>query len=105
MGGGPVPHARLTKLERLAGPSAPRSVTPHPAFDLTPRTLQRVERRGSTRPPRRTRLTPSSGAALLLETGADFLLGPSGSGSEKREASLGVPRSASAIRRHRIVRS
>jgi len=37
LGGGPVRHVRLTELERLAGPSAPGSATPHAEFDLTPR--------------------------------------------------------------------
>jgi hypothetical protein len=37
IGGGPVRHAQLTELERLAGPSAPRPVTPHSVPELTPR--------------------------------------------------------------------
>jgi hypothetical protein len=37
IGGGPVHHAQLTELERLAGPSAPCLVTPHSVIDLTPR--------------------------------------------------------------------
>ena len=36
IGGGPIHHARLTELERLAGPSAPGLVPPQLAFDLTP---------------------------------------------------------------------
>ena len=38
IGGGPVRHAWLAEHERLAGPSAPRSTTPHSRFELTPRT-------------------------------------------------------------------
>ena len=34
LGGGPVHHVRLTELERLAGPSAPCSATPHVGLDL-----------------------------------------------------------------------
>jgi hypothetical protein len=45
LGGGPVHHVRLTELERLAGPSAPCSATPHAEFDLTPRTSLRAEQR------------------------------------------------------------
>src|SRR5208282_1096263 len=37
IGGGPVSHAKLSKLERLAGPSAPNSATPCSWRDLTPR--------------------------------------------------------------------
>jgi hypothetical protein len=43
LGGGPVHRFRLTKLERLASPSAPCSAAPQLAFDLTPRTLLRAE--------------------------------------------------------------
>src|SRR5208337_2085338 len=43
LGGGPVRHVRPTELERLAGPSAPSSATPHPAPELTPRTSPRAE--------------------------------------------------------------
>src|SRR4051794_13697395 len=49
MGGGPVRHAQLIELERLAGPSAPRSDTPHPAPDFTPRSSPRAEPRRGTR--------------------------------------------------------
>src|SRR5208337_1379326 len=45
LGGGPVRHVRPTELERLAGPSAPCSATPHTEFDLTPRISQRAEQR------------------------------------------------------------
>jgi hypothetical protein len=45
LGGGPVRHVRPTELERLAGPSAPCSATPHTEFDLTPRLSQRAEQR------------------------------------------------------------
>jgi hypothetical protein len=38
IGGGPVRHARFTELERLAGPSALRLVTPQLAANQTPRT-------------------------------------------------------------------
>ena len=74
-GGGPVRHVRLTEIERLAGPSAPSSATPHTELDLTPRTSQRAERCGCTRLPSRIRLSRLSGAHLLLKTGADFPIG------------------------------
>ena len=41
IGGGPVHHAGLNKLERLAGPSVPSSAAPYIWLDLTPRFLQR----------------------------------------------------------------
>src|SRR5271166_2765531 len=49
LGGGPVRHVRPTELERLAGPSAPSSATPHTEFDLTPRISQRAEQRRCVR--------------------------------------------------------
>ena len=73
-GGGPVRHVRLTEIERLAGPSAPSSATPHTELDLTPRTSQRAERCGCTRLPSRIRLSRLSGAHPLLKTGAYLLL-------------------------------
>src|SRR5208337_24966 len=75
LGGGPVRHVRPTELERLAGPSAPCSATPHAEFDLTPRISQRAERRGCTRLPSGIRLSRLSGALILLKTGANFPLG------------------------------
>jgi hypothetical protein len=45
IGGGPVSHAKLSKLERLAGPSVPSAATPHYCLDLTPRFSERAERR------------------------------------------------------------
>jgi hypothetical protein len=52
--GGPIHHARLTDLERLAGPSAPHLAMPHAEFDVTPRILQRAERG------RHSRLSPTT---------------------------------------------
>ncbi len=75
LGGGPVRHVRPTELERLAGPSAPCSATPHLVYNFTPRTSRRAERRGCTRPPPRTWLARPSGAVILLITGAISLLG------------------------------
>jgi hypothetical protein len=49
LGGGPVRHVRPTDLERLAGPSAPCSATPHAEFDLTPRISQRAEKHWGAR--------------------------------------------------------
>jgi hypothetical protein len=74
-GGGSVRHVRHTQLERLAGPSAPSSATPHTELDLTPRTLQRAERRGCARLHSRIRLSRLSGALILLKTGADSPIG------------------------------
>ena len=76
LGGGPVHHVRLTELERLAGPSAPCSATPHVGFDLIPRTSQRAEECDCTRSSYGSRLSHLSGALLLLKTGADFPIGP-----------------------------
>src|SRR5208282_192668 len=47
--GGPVRHVRPTDLERLAGPSAPSSATPHIELELTLRISQRDERRWCVR--------------------------------------------------------
>ena len=49
IGGGPVHHAGLNKLERLAGPSVPSFATPYSWLDLTPRFSQRAEWRWSMR--------------------------------------------------------
>src|SRR5208282_994528 len=57
LGGGPVRHVRPTELERLAGPSAPCSATPHTELALTPRISQRAERR------RCMRLSPGTSLA------------------------------------------
>src|SRR5208337_992659 len=64
LGGGPVRHVRPTELERLAGPSAPCSATPHAEFDLTPRTVQRAEKHWSARPSRWT--SPARGKGRCL---------------------------------------
>ena len=45
IGGGPVHHAWLTELERLAGPSAPSHVMPYLVPDLIPRLKERAEQR------------------------------------------------------------
>src|SRR5208282_5016543 len=58
IGGGPVHHAGLNKLERLAGPSAPSSATPQIASDLTPRTSLHAERRSCLRLSPSTQLAP-----------------------------------------------
>ena len=73
--GGPVQHARLTELKRLAGPSAPSLATPHAEFDLTPRILQRAERSRCTHLRYRTWLARLGGAVFLLKTRSEFSLG------------------------------
>jgi len=69
--GGPVRHARLTELERLAGPSAPYSAAPHLVTSF--RALKSVPSSGlvcaSLAAPRSL---SSSGFVMLLETGSDF---------------------------------
>ena len=69
------PPRRLTQLERLAGPSAPRLVTPHSLIDLTPRTQERAELRPRTRPHYTARSPNSSGSAFLLQSGSEVLVG------------------------------
>jgi hypothetical protein len=75
IGGGPIHHARPTELERLAGPSAPRLVTPHSLIELTPRTQERAELRRRTRSHHTARSSSSSGSAFLLESGSEILVG------------------------------
>ena len=75
LGGGPIHHVRPTEIERLAGPSAPRSATPELDSDVTPRKAPRAERRSCTRLPAGRRLFRFSGARILLETGADLPIG------------------------------
>jgi hypothetical protein len=76
IGGGPVQHAALDKLERLAGASAPSSATPYSWLALTPRFSQRAERRSDTRPANEHNQPAASSAASMLENGAESLLGP-----------------------------
>ena len=76
IGGGPVHHAGLNKLERLAGPSVPSSATPYIWLDLTPRFLQRAEQRRTMRLTRSGCTVRQSGAALMLKTGAESVIGP-----------------------------
>jgi hypothetical protein len=75
IGGGPVLHARLTELERLADPSAPCLVTPHPAADPIPRAPPRAELRRSTRPSQSNSCSSISGSVNSLETGSESPLG------------------------------
>jgi hypothetical protein len=64
IGGGPVSHAKLRKLERLAGPSVPDSAPPYSWLHLTPRFSKCAERRSPARgaqsaaPPHRWWLSP-----------------------------------------------
>ena len=58
IGGGPVHHAGLNNLERLAGPSVPSSATTSSWLDHTPRFSQRAERCCRT-PQLRSTLRPS----------------------------------------------
>ena len=51
IGGGPIHYALLTDPERLTGPSAPRSDSPHLVPQLTPRISERAEWRRRTRRP------------------------------------------------------
>jgi hypothetical protein len=76
IGGGPIHHARLKKVERLAGPSVPSLATPHTEFDLPPRFLQRAERRCCMRLVQEAFPPAVNGAVFLLKTGAEFLIGP-----------------------------
>ena len=76
LGGGPVRHVRPTELERLPGPSAPRSATPHAEFDLTPRTSLRAEQRWCTRLSPAPHSLHLSVSIFLLNTDSNFLLGP-----------------------------
>jgi hypothetical protein len=75
IGGGPVHHAWLTELERLAGTSAPRSATRHLQPDLTPRTQERAELRRRAHRSHRTTSTRMRGSANSLETGAESPVG------------------------------
>ena len=77
IGGGPVHHAGLNKLERLAGRSVPSSATPYSWLDLTPRFLQRAEQCWGMRLPQWGCTVCQSGAAFMLKTGPELLLGPS----------------------------
>ena len=74
-GGGPVRHVRPTELERLAGTSAPSLATPHLASDFAPRNSRRAEQRGCAPLLPVHSLLATHGAAVLLKTGAEFLIG------------------------------
>jgi hypothetical protein len=77
IGGGPVHHAGLNNLERLAGPSVPSSATPHAWIDLTPRSSQRAEQCCGMRLTQRECPVRQSGPAFMLKTGPELLIGPS----------------------------
>src|SRR5208337_5562358 len=64
-----------TALERLAGPSAPCSATPHTEFDLTPRISHRAERRWCMRLSPSTSPAPSV-SVFVLKTDSKSLIGP-----------------------------
>ena len=81
IGGGPVRHARLTELERLAGPSAPCLVMPHLVFDSTPRDSPRAELRRSTRLSRAPHASEANGSAFAIETGSESQIGIIGKGT------------------------
>ena len=73
IGGGPVYHARLTELECLAGPSAPRLVSPHLGSELTPAQLRACRAAQPTRadvtaPHSCETVAPTSGSELALKS-------------------------------------
>jgi transposase InsO family protein len=75
IGGGPVHHALLTEPERVAGPCAPRLVTPDSLINLTPRTQERAELRRRTRRSQRIFSPYTRGSVNSLETGSGSPLG------------------------------
>jgi hypothetical protein len=88
----------LSDPERQAGPSVPRFATPHVLSGATPRSLLRAERRRGARPLGRCRSPNSTGAALVLENGAEFLVGPTAfiESAEEPESSANFGREASS---------
>jgi hypothetical protein len=77
MGGGPVHHAGLNKLERLAGPSVPSSATPQLAFDLAPCILLHAEQRSCAHLSSSSPLASARGSPYTIETGSSLAIGPS----------------------------
>jgi len=75
LGGGPVRHVRPTDLERLAGPSAPSSATPHIEFDLSPRISQRPEMSWCMRSSPSTSPARPSVSVFVLKTDSKSLIG------------------------------
>jgi len=75
IGDGPVRHARLTEHKRLAGPSVLCAATPHPAFDLAPRSLLHAEQRSPARVAPSTPLAPVHGSPYTTETGSHLAIG------------------------------
>jgi len=76
MGGGPVHHAGLNKLERLAGPSVPSSATPQLAFDLAPCILLHAEQRSCAHLSSSSPLASARGSPYTIETGSSLAIGP-----------------------------
>ena len=75
LGGGPVRHVRLTELDRLAGPSAPRYDTPHLGADITPRISQRAEKCWFVRYLAAPPSPEAGGSAFPITTGSEFPIG------------------------------
>ena len=71
-----LPTPRLTKRERLAGPSVPSLATPHSWLDLTPRFSQRAERRGVCIARGTTHASIYRAAVMLIEIDSISLIGP-----------------------------
>jgi hypothetical protein len=76
IGGGPVYHAELNKLERLAGPSVPSAATAYSWLDQTPRFLQRAERRRPMRFTSAHSMKNEGAVVFLLENDSKLMLGP-----------------------------
>ena len=78
IGGGPIHHARLTELERLAGPSAPSLATPQIASELTPCTLLSLhaERRPRARISIPIHSPLAGGTHYVIENGSTLEIGP-----------------------------
>jgi hypothetical protein len=73
MGGGPVHHAGLNKLERLAGPSVPSSATPQLAFDFAPCILLHAEQLSCAHLSSSSPLASARGSPYTIETGSSAL--------------------------------
>ena len=78
IGGSPVHHTGLNKLERLDGPSAPSSATPYSWLALTPRFSLRAEWRYCTCLTQGACPVRQSGALFMLKFGVELVLGPKG---------------------------
>jgi hypothetical protein len=93
IGGGPVRHTGLNKLERLVGPSAPSLATQYSRLTLAPRLSKRAERRNHMRLANEHNQTAATNAAMMLENGAGSPLGS----SREEDSSPGNPSPALSI--------